>query len=343
LRAALFQPATGFGIIAAMPIAPIFAALNMPPEQAGDGASGRVLTRLGEYAALIVGPLNMRPTAAALAAADAGRVEARISTPGRHVLLVIAAEGDLAGEVFFLRSLALKHLPAPRLIAHDLTCGVTPFTWAVLSHVAGAPLAEVADAALVRLAARQVGRTLRRAHQIPAPGFGWPQTTGRWPARGWREALGAWMARRDARPRALEVLGEERAAALWAATIEHAGLACEAPHVLHGAVAPERALVTGADHSIQLEALVRSGEIVAGDPLFDLAYGLLPHRPEPFRRGLLEGYTASGPLAPEQERRLARLRLLVAAVDTLARGEPEGLAALPGVVDEGLRTLKDEG
>ncbi|HWQ15890.1 MAG TPA: phosphotransferase, partial [Roseiflexaceae bacterium] len=151
-----------------MPTAPIFTHLNMPPEQAGEGASGRVLSRLGEYVGLIVAPLNMRPTAAALAAADAARVEVRVSTPGRHVLLVIGAEGDLAGEVFFLRSLALKHLPAPRLIAHDLSCGLVPFTWAVLSHVAGAPLAGVSDAPLLQLAARQVGRALRRAHQIAA-------------------------------------------------------------------------------------------------------------------------------------------------------------------------------
>ncbi|MEN9933730.1 MAG: hypothetical protein RLZZ387_309 [Chloroflexota bacterium] len=316
-----------------------FPHLNLLLDEAGGGARGRVLSRLGEYVGQIVGPLNMRPTGAALVLADDERVEARVSTAGRHVLVAIAVEGDLAGEVFFLRSLALKHLPAPRLIAHDLTCGQVPFSWVVLSHVAGAPLSAVADGALLRLAARQVGRALRRAHQIGAPGFGRPQTTGRWPVRGWREALGGWLGRREARARAQQALGEERAAALWAATIEHTAIACEEPCVLHGAVGPERALVTGADNSIQLEALVRPGEVVAGDPLFDLAHGLLPGHPEPFRRGLMEGYLATGALTEEQADRLARLRLMLVAADTLHRGDSLALAALPAAVDAGLAAL----
>ena len=80
--------------------------------------------------------------------------------------------------------------------------------------------------------------------------------------------------------------------------------------MIHGAVEPSRALVTVGD-SVQLEALVRPGEIVGGDPLFDLAHGLLPRHPASFRQGLIEGYGASGALAPEQEDRLRRLRLLL--------------------------------
>jgi aminoglycoside phosphotransferase (APT) family kinase protein len=318
---------------------PSFPHLNMLLDEAGGGARGRVLSRLGEYAGAIVGPLNMRATGAALVAADAERVEVRVSSAGSHVLVALAAEGDMAGEVFFLRALAQKHLPAPRLIAHDLSCGRVPFPWLVLGHVAGAPLAAIGDPALLRLAARQVGRALRRAHQIAAPGFGRPQPTGRWGARGWREALGAWMARREARPRAKEALGPERAAALWAATVEHPELDCLEPRVLHGALGPERVIVTGADTSVHLEALVRPGEIVAGDPLFDLAHGTLPRQPESFRRGLMDGYLASGPLPAEQERRLARIRLLIHAADTLNYAEPLALAALPSQVDEALRAL----
>ena len=69
-----------------------------------------MLGRLGEYAALIVAPLNLRPTGAALLAEDEQRIEVRISTPGSHMVLVIAPDGDLAAEVFFLRALAGKYL-----------------------------------------------------------------------------------------------------------------------------------------------------------------------------------------------------------------------------------------
>jgi Phosphotransferase enzyme family len=309
-------------------------------------AQRRVLARLGDYAALIVARLNLRPTAVALLAADDARIEVRVSTPGAHITLVIAPDpnarleegGDLAAEVFFLRMLAGKLLPVPHLIAHDLSCALVPFTYALESYRGGAPLDRLDDSPLMRVAARQVGRTLRRAHQIAAPGFGRPTTTGRWPARGWSEVLTAWLAQRETFARAAEVLGPEALSALQAATIDHPALAVERPYVIHGAVEPTRALVTIGD-SVQLEALTRPGAIVGGDPLFDLAYSTLPHYPAMFRQGLLEGYSATGALAPDQHDRLRRLRLLLHVADRLWRADATAVARLPGEVAEELRSL----
>jgi hypothetical protein len=294
-------------------------------------ARRRILARLGEYVALIVAPLNLRPNAAALLAADDQRIEVRVSTPGAHIVLAIAPEGDLAAEVFFLRMLAGKFLPVPRLIAHDLSCTLVPFTYAIESYSGGASLDRLDDGPLVRVAARQVGRTLRRAHQLAAPGFGRPTTTGRWSTRGWGAALAAWLAQRETPARAAEVLGADGLAALRAATLDHPSLALERPCVIHGAVEPARALVTVGD-SAQLEALARPGAIVGGDPLFDLAHGTLPRHPAAFRQGLLEGYSAAGALAPEQEQRLRRLRLLLHVADTLWRGEADAVGRLPDEV-----------
>jgi hypothetical protein len=309
---------------------------SAPDEPACSDARRRVLGRLGEYAALIVAPLNMRPTAAALLFDSDERVEVRISTPGAHVVLAIAPDGDLAAEVFFLRMLAGKLLPVPRLIAHDLACTLVPFTYALESYAGGVRLDSLADGPLMRVAARQVGRTLRRAHLLAAPGFGRPTTGGRWPARAWSTALEGWLDRRETLARAGEVLGADGLAALRAATLDHPALACERPCVIHGAVEPARALVTVGD-SAQLEALTRPGEIVGGDPLFDLAHGLLPRQPAAFRAGLLEGYSAAGAHAPEQENRLRRLRLLLHVADTLWRGEAQPIARLPTEVPTALR------
>jgi hypothetical protein len=291
-------------------------------------ARRRIHARLGEYTALIVAPLNLRPTAAAVLAVDDERIEVRVSTPGAHIVLVIAPDGDLAAEVFFLRMLAEKFVPVPRLIAHDLACTLVPFTYAIESYAGGAPLDRLDDSPLMRVAARQIGRALRRAHQIAAPGFGRPTTSGRWPARRWREALAAWLAQRETPGRAAEVLGAGSLAALWAATLDHPSLVVERPCVIHGAVEPARALVTVGD-SAQLEALTRPGALVGGDPLFDLAHGTLPRHPDAFRQGLLEGYCTTGPLAPDQEQRLRRLRLLLHVADTLWHADAEAVERLP--------------
>ena len=307
-------------------------------EPSASTARRRVLGRLGEYASIIVGPLNLRPTAATLLAEDGERVEVRISTAGSHVVLVIALEGDLAAEVFFLRTLAAAHLPIARLIAHDLSCTSVQFTYAVESYVSGVPLERLEDGPLMRVAARQIGYTLRRAHQFDAPGFGRPTPSGRWPSQTWADTLDGWLARRDVCTLAEQALGQAGIAALRAATIDHLALAWERPRLIHGAVEPARAIVTVGD-SVQLEALSRPGEIVGGDPLFDLAHGLLPRHPAAFRQGLIEGYTARGPLDRDAEQRLRRLGLLIRVADTICHAEEQALARLPNEVAAELAEL----
>src|SRR5262245_51796772 len=127
-----------------------------PDDPTYSDARRRILGRLGDYAALIVAPLNMRPTAAALLADDAERIEVRVSTPGSHIVLAIAPDDDMAAEAFFLRALADKHLPLPRLIAHDLACTLVPFTYVIKGYVGGLPLDRLEDGPLVRVAARQI-------------------------------------------------------------------------------------------------------------------------------------------------------------------------------------------
>jgi len=301
----------------------------------------RVLGRLGEYASLVIGPLNLRPTAAALLREDDQRVELRVSTPSSHVVLVIAIDGDLAPEVFWLRALAASNLPIPRLIAHDLSLTTLPFAYALESYVGGSLLNSLEDGPRMRVLARQAGRTLRRSHQVAAPGYGRPALNSRWPAVPWPEVLGGWLARRETLARAEEALGLECAVTLIDATIDHPALACARPCVIHGAVEPARMIVTVGD-TMQLEALTRPGELVGGDPLFDLAHGLLPRHPATFRQGLLEGYSASGPLDAAQQGRLRRLELLLQVADTLDNGDAAARARLPDEVAGALRELSAE-
>jgi len=315
---------------------------NIDPDDAAySDVRRRVLGRLGEYAALVIGPLNLRPTAATLLREDDQRVELRVSTPSSHVVLVIATDGDLTPEVFWLRALAASNLPIPRLITHDLSLITLPFAYALESYIGGSPLDWLEDGPRMRILARQAGRTLRRSHQVVAPGFGRPALNGRWQAATWPEALGGWLARRETLARAEEALGLECAVALIDATLDHPALACIKPSVIHGAVEPARMIVTVGD-TMQLEALTRPGELVGGDPLFDLAHGLLPRHPATFRQGLLEGYNASGPLDTMQQERLRRLELLLLVADTLQHGDAAARARLPNEVAGALRELRSD-
>jgi hypothetical protein len=299
----------------------------------------RVAGRLGEYTELLVRPLNLRPTGANLLAIDGERIEVRISSPSGHVVLVVAPDADIAGEVFWLRAMATRSLPAHRLVTHDVSGLRVPFSYAILNFLGGAALGEQHDEALIRVAARAVGRAARRAHQISAPGFGRPTAAGRWPTLDWPGTLRAWLEGRGALALAADLLDNDTVEALVAATLEHPDLQCEQPRLLHGALSPARARVT-AGESIQLEALTRPGPIVAGDPLLDVALALLPGHPAAFRQGFLEGYAAAGPLEHDQRIRLRRLGLLALLADAAEHPSAERLGRLPALVQAELRLIE---
>ena len=80
----------------------------------------------------------------------------------------------------------------------------------------------------MRVAARQVGRTLRRAHQIAAPGFGRPTHDRALAYAHLERSAGGWLARRETWPAQLRmVLGGDTLAALQAATLDHPALVCD--------------------------------------------------------------------------------------------------------------------
>ncbi|MGQ9548670.1 MAG: phosphotransferase [Roseiflexus sp.] len=312
----------------------MWAHLNLyldPEDPAYSDPLRRVMAHLGDYTASIIEPLKVRPTDATLVGMTNRRIEVRLTTATCHLLLVIAPEADLAHEVFFLRSLAAHDLPAPRLIAYDLSCATAPFTYAIETYPVGLTLDRIDNAAIIRMAGRQTGRTLRRLHRIEAPGYGAPAPNGRWSAQTWRGALADWLEQRDFNDRAEAVLGADITATLQMATLDHPILACPQPRVLHGAVEPARIVVTVGE-SVQLEGLVLPVPPVGGDPMFDLAYALSSYRSLAFRRGVLEGYEMAGTLTAGQHARIDRLHLLIDVVQALEEGDPEVLAGLPAAV-----------
>ncbi len=108
--------------------------------------------------------------------------------------------------------------------------------------------------------------------------------------------------------------------------------------MLHGAPEPARVLVTVGD-TVQVEALTRPGELIGGDPLFDLAHTQLARYPDTFRQGVYEGYTALGPLDTAQQARLRRLGLLLRLADTLRGDDSAAIERLPDLVAGELREL----
>lgn len=282
----------------------------IPPSAEGlSEAWKRVMGRLGDYTALVARALNLRPTAVALQAQTESQLLVRLTVDGRHLILRVAPEDDLAAYVYFVRSAVGQRVPAPQIIQRDLTRTMVPFAYTLEHYVAGAPAAAIAAPHLLRGAALQAGRALRRLHRVTVPGCGRPTPAGRWPTQSWRVCLRQIGAQLAPPPSDTLLFSEAERAAI-AGLLDDRRLDCAQPGLLHGAFGPQAVRCTAADY-VHLEALVDPGRVVGGDGLFDLACGMSPAHPAPWAEGLLEGYVGAAPLSPAEAERLPLLRLLV--------------------------------
>lgn len=317
-----------------------FAHLNhyVPPVAEGvSDAWRRAMARLGDYTALVVRAMNIRPTSVALYAQTEQHLLVRLSTPAEHLILRISPEDDLAAYVSFVRAMVGQQLPAPRIIQRDLSRTLVPFAYTLESFVPGMPAADLAEAHLLRGAGRQAGRALRRMHRVTSPGSGRPNLAGRWPHQPWPAVLRQISTHLAPPPVDALVFREAERVAL-AALAADPRLQIAQPVLIHGAFGPAAVRCTAGVH-VHLEAIVEPGRWVGGDGLFDLACGLCPAYPRPWRDGLLEGYCAAGPLSPSEQERLPLLRLLAAfwlACYAYIRAEPFEEAR-----DEALRLLEE--
>jgi len=275
----------------------------------------RVLRHLGDYTAQVVRTLNVRPREVRLLEETRSYVTVRVSTNVEHLVLKLVPEGSIAAEVYCYRAMGEQQVPAPRVIHHDATGSLVPCPYTLTTYVGGVRAAQLDDQGRLRVAARQVGRALRRLHRSDAAGWGQPLSDRRWSATSWRAAL-AWLHNETgAAIYTPLLLNEAQWATFKGATFEQEQLDIEQPQLIHGGLRPERVFCTPGEH-VQLEALVDPGPLVGGDPMYDLAWGLLPCHAAAFREGLLEGYSASAPLTPAEQRRLDRLLLLVSFWET---------------------------
>lgn len=284
-------------------IKPVGAAMN--------DAWQRVLGRLGDYTALVVGAANLRPSAVTFYAQTEQFVLVRILVAGEYLILRIAPEEDMAAYVFFVRTMSGQKLPSVRIIQRDLSRTRVPFAYTIESFVPGLPATTLSDEALLRSAGRQAGQTLRRMHRIAVPGVGRPNALGRWPDQSWYNVLHQISALLAPPPVDAMLFGEfERSVLALIPTDERLNL--EQPCLIHGNFGPEVVRCTTGSH-VQLEMIAEPSPWVGGDGLFDLARGLCAIYPDAWREGLLDGYQSITPLNEAERTRLALLRLLTNA------------------------------
>jgi len=281
-----------------------------------------ILNRIGDIAAVIMVPTKLRVTDVQITAVQPDRLELKV-TGISVVTLVIAPAEQLAAELFVFKAAAIKRLPMPRVIASDVSYANLPVAYALYGFVAGMMLADVSDETLIRIAARQYGRAIRTLHTSEAPAFGAPQPSGVWSNQSWSGALEGWFTQSFGGEALRGILGRNVLQSFYAATTQ--GYVDQPACCLVGAVGPSLARATIHSH-IQIEGIVRTGRMVAGDPMFDVAATMRQDVPVPFRQGFIEGYTLNTPLTDSERERIKRYTLLWRVYELIERTQADASA-----------------
>lgn len=275
-----------------------------------------ILNRLCDFVVVAITSLKLYPTSMVLQLVTSQRIEVRVAGLSSAVIVFAPVE-QLLAEVYLNKMANTKQLPFPRILKQDVTFSLLPVAFAVYSFVAGISLHTVTDEPMLRVAARQVGRTLRSLHVIAPHGIGAPQPSGKWTNRTWASVLYQWMTDTMMYERLLELLGPKVLNKLLDETCKHESLQHYTAAVLFGDIQKQSVLVQ-VHGNIQVEGLTRSGRIVAGDPMFDVASTMRNSLGQPFRQGFFEGYTMHAPISTEEIARVKRYAVLWRSIDALS-------------------------
>lgn len=278
-----------------------------------------ILNRIGDIVSVIVVPTKLRVTDVHITGLQPDRLELKV-TGISVVTLVIAPAEQLAAELFVFKAAAVKRLPMPHVIKADVSYANLPVAYALYGFVAGMMLADVSDETLIRIAARQYGRAIKTLHTSEAPGFGSPQPTGVWSSQSWSAALEGWFTQSFGGEALRGILGRNVLQSFYAATTQ--SYADRSACCLVGAVGPQLARATIHSH-IQVEGIVRTGRVVAGDPMFDVAATMRQDVPVPFRQGFIEGYTLNTPLTDDERDRIKCYTLLWRVYELIERTQAD--------------------
>lgn len=273
-----------------------------------------ILNRLRDFVSVAISSLKLYPDTILLHHVAKDRIEVRVIGLSTAIVVFAPVE-QLVPEVYLNKMAATKHLPLPHLLKHDVGFSSLPVAYAVYSFIAGVPLHTIDNDVMQRVAAKQVGRIMRNLHLIAAHGLGAPQVSGKWTARSWHTVIQQWLSEIGYYERLLELLGPRLLGQLLEYTTKHPSLQQFESSVMFGGIERQSVMVM-VHGNIQVEGLMRSGRIVAGDPMFDVASSMRASLGAGFRQGFIDGYTMHAPLSSDEVARVKRYALLWRTLDT---------------------------
>jgi hypothetical protein len=273
-----------------------------------------ILNRLRDFVTVAISSLKLYPNSMLIHHIAPDRIEIRVIGLSTAIVVFAPVE-QLVAEVYLNKMAATKHLPLPHILKHDVTFTALPVAFAVYSFIAGVSLQTIDDTVMQRVAAKQVGRTIRSLHLIAAHGLGAPQVSGKWTARSWHSVIQLWLTECGHYERLLELFGPRLLGQLLDYTTKHHSLQQFEPMVLFGGIHSQSVMVL-VHGNIQVEGIMRSGRIVAGDTMFDVASSMRASLGAPFRQGFIDGYTMHAPMTNDEVLRVKRYALLWRVIDT---------------------------
>ena len=204
--------------------------------------------------------------------------------------------------------LAGDNIAAPKIIKSGDKFGSLPSPWILWEWASGRPICEIKEKTERFEAARAAGQALRKMHEVKTTGFGSPDGKD-----GWSGNDAGWTCDRflkDMRrliSKGGRAFSEAELEKIFSLTLQHDKLrAYDDPRLYHGDIAGDNIIY---DKNTNAVTFIDPDEIIAGDPMFDLARSQSPRLSKEFREGVWQGYAGETPLTVEENDRFERWRL----------------------------------
>ncbi|MBU0975368.1 MAG: aminoglycoside phosphotransferase family protein [Patescibacteria group bacterium] len=264
----------------------------------------KIVENLDNYFTTIVDRLNVEVVYAKRLAGETNINIYFETIPEEKLILRISPwRNELLTSSIFFDLLVENKIPSPEVIKYDTTLEIVPFEYQIITFIEHDQTYSDKD---VERMGNVYGKVLRKIHLIKTRGFGQPKSKNAWINASWGEAL----QRAYLQSKFLEVKNSIYSKAKIAeieSFFTNNNLAISQPFLIHSDVGINNVLFRIGKSSIEVAAVIDSGSLISGDPLFDIA--MLINDDDKFSNATIDSYGLSD-LSQKKKFRLKILRLL---------------------------------
>ena len=220
-------------------------------------------------------------------------------------------KNNIESEIYWLKKTVVKNICVPKIITYDFYTNETPNGFEILEYCNNEYKINEMSNEYKYIIAKIIGQNLTKLHKIKVSNFG-TRKNNNWTNKSWLDVLNNYSGINNTK--ITSTLFTKNEITKITKITKDPEMNIKKPVLIHGDTSTSNFIyVKNYQKPI---TFIDPGNIIGGDPMFDLAYAAIPIESD-FYNGLKAGYESEKTMTSKENYRLDRLKLICAVSATI--------------------------